>query len=86
MDQSAIIAAVVLAGFILYLAAKNRLTAYTAVLWGPTAAPLPSLGSGSPSGGSPIAPSAPNPNAPESGNGLSLNDFIDTLGLDTVVP
>lgn len=39
MNQSSFIITALLAGFILYLAAKNRLTAYTAVLWG--AAPAP---------------------------------------------
>lgn len=34
MNQSSFIAATLLAGFVLYLAAKNRLTAYTSVLWG----------------------------------------------------
>ena len=41
MNQSSFIAAVLLAGFVLYLAAKNRLGAYTAVFFGPTQAPLP---------------------------------------------
>lgn len=38
MNQSSYIAAVLLAGFVLFLAAKGRLTAYTAVLWGATSA------------------------------------------------
>jgi hypothetical protein len=42
VNQSSFIAAVLLAGFVLFLAAKGRLTAYTAVLWGATSAPLAS--------------------------------------------
>ncbi len=38
MSQSSYIAAILLAGFVLFLAAKGRLTAYTAVLWGATSA------------------------------------------------
>lgn len=38
MNQSAIIAASLLAGFVLFLAARNRLSTYVAVLWGPGAA------------------------------------------------
>ena len=38
MNQSSFIAAALLAGFVLFLAAKGRLTAYTAVLWGATSA------------------------------------------------
>ncbi len=41
MSQSSLIVAALLAGFVLYLAAKGRLTTYTGVLWGQTAAPLP---------------------------------------------
>lgn len=41
MNQSSFIAAVLLAGFVLFLAAKGRLAAYTAVLWGNTAASVP---------------------------------------------
>jgi hypothetical protein len=36
VSQSAIILGALLAGFVLYLAAKNRLGTYVAVLWGPT--------------------------------------------------
>jgi len=53
MSQSGFIAALLLAAFILYLAAQNRLTTYAAVLWGPTAAPPPqpaSTGGKSPGG------------------------------------
>jgi len=42
LNQSSFIAAVLLAGFVLFLAAKGRLTAYTAVLWGATSASLAS--------------------------------------------
>lgn len=55
MSQSGIIAASLLGAFLLFLAAKNRLGTYTAVLWGNTASPLPkdtSSKSGSGSGSS----------------------------------
>ena len=38
MSQSGYILAALLAGFVLYLAAKNRLGTYTSVLWGPAPA------------------------------------------------
>lgn len=34
MSQSSFIGAILLAGFVLYLAANNRLVTYAAVLWG----------------------------------------------------
>jgi hypothetical protein len=51
MSQSAAIVAFLLAGFVLYLAAKGRLSTYTNVLWGPTTAPAQSSGGGSSGGG-----------------------------------
>ena len=51
MSQSSWIAAALLAGFMLFLAARNRLSAYTAVLWGATAAPEPTGNVGGSSGG-----------------------------------
>lgn len=42
MNQSSFTAAMLAAAFVLFLAARNRLSAYTAVLWGNTAAALPS--------------------------------------------
>lgn len=42
MSQSGFIAGTLLAAFILWLAVNDRLSAYTAVLWGDTAAPKPS--------------------------------------------
>jgi hypothetical protein len=50
MDQSTWIAGFLLAAFVLFLAARNRLSTYAAVLWGPTAAATP--GASSTSGGS----------------------------------
>lgn len=50
MSESSYIGAILLAAFILFLAAKGRLTAYTNVLWGNTAAPAPAASSGSSSG------------------------------------
>lgn len=60
MSQSGTIAGAILAAFILFLAAKNRLGTYTAVLWGPTAAPPPSgnLPSSGSSSGLPTIPGA----------------------------
>ena len=49
MNQSAFIAGGLLAGFVLYLAAKGRLGAYESVLWGATAPASPA--SGAPQGG-----------------------------------
>lgn len=40
MSQSSFIVAVLLTAFVLFLAAKNRLQDYAAVLWGPTAKPV----------------------------------------------
>jgi hypothetical protein len=51
VNQSSLIAGALLAAFVLYLAAANRLTVYTGVLWGNTAAPVPSGGTSSGSGG-----------------------------------
>jgi len=47
MNQSSFIAGSLLAGFVLYLAAKGRLSVYANVLWGPTSQPVPSGGSSS---------------------------------------
>lgn len=46
MNQSSIIAGTLLAAFVLFVAARGRLKAYTGVLWGATAAPKPTGGSG----------------------------------------
>lgn len=48
MSQSALLVGLLAAGFLMYLAAKGRLTTYTGVLWGP--APKDNSG-GSNSGG-----------------------------------
>lgn len=45
MSQSTFLFAALLAGFILFLAAKGRLAPYGAALWGNTKAPTPSSGS-----------------------------------------
>jgi hypothetical protein len=44
VNQSAFIAGALLAGFVIFLAARNRLGAYLAVLWGNTTAPTPGPG------------------------------------------
>jgi hypothetical protein len=52
VTQSAFIFGALLAAFVLFLAARDRLSTYAGVIWGaPSAAPLKSSGSGS-SGGS----------------------------------
>lgn len=58
MSQSAFIAAALLAGFVLWLAAKNRLGVYTGVLWGNTADPTPSGGASSGGGSNHLANAA----------------------------
>lgn len=47
MSQSSFLVAMLIAGFLFYLAAKGRLGSYTAVLWGDTAQAAPSGGGGS---------------------------------------
>lgn len=76
MSQSSLILGALLAGFVLFIAARNRLPLYAAVLWGPA----PSAGAGasaSASSGSGILdqiPSFPFPGAP------SIGDLGDILG------
>lgn len=76
MSQSGTIAAALMAAFVIWLAANDRLQVYAAVLWGDTAAPKPSgnitptpgvgalppsgMGSG-PSGTSSLIPDLSNP-------------------------
>lgn len=57
MSQSSFIAAALLAGFVLYLAANSRLSVYSAVLWGATTSPVvsPVSSGGGSSGGSSVA-------------------------------
>lgn len=60
MNQSSFIAAFLLAGFVLFLAANNRLTAYTAVLWGASGSQSGSQSSTAPArpvvSGTPLGP------------------------------
>jgi hypothetical protein len=58
MSQSSYIAAMLLAGFALFLAAKGRLPTYAAVLWGPAPAPASNGGAGGGSTGSSAASTA----------------------------
>lgn len=51
MSQSGFIAALLLAAFILFLAAQDRLVKYAAVLWGDTSKPINKPASGGSSGG-----------------------------------
>jgi hypothetical protein len=89
MSQSGFIAAMLLAAFILWLAINDRLTAYTAVLFGPTQQPTPQ-GNISDKGGI-IAPSATAPGAggsvtPGGTAGLlsDSGDIIDTTATDVL--
>lgn len=50
MSQSGFIAALLLAAFILFLAAQDRLVKYAAVLWGDTSKPINKPQSGGSSG------------------------------------
>lgn len=77
MNQSSIIAASLLAGFVLYLAANDRLKVYAAVLWGDTKAPLPS--SEVPAGGF-AAPGAAGGAASSGPLGGLLGKFPDFFG------
>ena len=53
MPHSTTIVAAMLGAFVLYLAAKNRLASYAAVLWGSTAQPVPIPADESPTSGTP---------------------------------
>lgn len=91
MSQSSVIAGALLAAFIFWLAVNNRLQAYTAVLWGATAAPTPTgtptiavkneNGSSGSGGGSFFGLPIPglSGSGANTGNGLGLSDFLDTL-------
>lgn len=73
MSQSGYIAALLLAAFVLFLAARNRLGVYAAVLWGDTAKPVP---------GTQDAPFVAPSVAPPSGSGPSglLGSVTGVLG------
>jgi hypothetical protein len=53
LSQSGYIAALLLAAFVIFLAAQNRLVTYANVLWGATSKPIPK-----PTVGLPAAPGA----------------------------
>lgn len=73
MNQSSTIAAALLAGFALYLAANDRLKVYAAVLWGNTKQSLPSS---SPQIINPLV----KPGGPSSSGGSSSSGGIPELG------
>lgn len=85
MSQSSIIAGALLAAFIFWLAINNRLEAYTAVLWGKTAAPTPTgtptiaVKNESSGGGGGGFLGLPSPFGGSSGG--SLSNFLDSLNL-----
>lgn len=68
MSQSGYIAALLLAAFVLFLAAQNRLVKYAAVLWGDTTKMIPH-----PSSPFPLA--APAGGAPAPGGGGLLDSL-----------
>lgn len=84
MNQSGTIAAALLAGFVLYLAARDRLKVYAAVLWGNTEAQLPSHSSAvpgfdvSPAGGAGGSPGLSLPGL--GGAGGLMGDTTSLLG------
>jgi len=60
MNQSTFIAGALLGGFVLYLAAQSRLSVYTAVLWGNTAAPVAGSGQVAQAATAAVTPSSSN--------------------------
>lgn len=60
MNQSSFIAGALLGGFVLYLAAQGRLSVYSAVLWGNTAAPVAGSGQVAQAAQAAVTPSASN--------------------------
>lgn len=85
MSQSGFIAAMLLAAFVIWLAINNRLTAYTAVLFGPTQQPKPQGNLVTPTGVIGPAPTGAAPGATTGGGGgllESLPDIVDTVASD----
>lgn len=83
MSQSGFIAAMLLAAFILWLAINDRLTSYTAVLFGPTQQPKPQ-GNISDTGGI-IAPAATAASAAGSaGSLMDESNIIDSTATDVL--
>jgi hypothetical protein len=80
LNQSSYIAAFLLAGFVLWLAANNRLVAYADVLWGsPKVASGPAPQSNAP------APNVPGGPAPSGSDGRSASDPVGAVDLGSVV-
>jgi hypothetical protein len=80
VNQSTFIAGALLAGFVLYVAAKGRLATYSAVLWGPTNEPVPSGGSTSASSTTGQLGSALAGNANTSAAASSSGNWLAELG------
>ena len=100
MSQSGFIAGMLLAAFIVWLAINDRLSVYTGVLWGNTAAPKPtgnisdqngiiapsaSTGSSGPSGSSPMLPDLGGIGGGGSGGGL-MGDLGQAATLLEFIP
>lgn len=84
MTQSGTIAAFLLAAFVLFLAAKGRLGAYAAILWGPTrlAPPSGNVGGPKPDTRSPALPGGGSPGpSPVTGSsgGSTLDELLKSL-------
>jgi hypothetical protein len=56
VSQSTFIAGALIAGFVLFLAARNRLSTYAAVLWGSTGAQVPATAPAAPMQGGNSSP------------------------------
>lgn len=97
MSQSGFIAGVLLAAFVIWLAVNDRLQTYTAVLFGPTAAPKPQGNFLNKTGITPPAATSPGtggsgpagllPEAPGmSSGGGSLSDLGEAASLLEFIP
>jgi hypothetical protein len=86
MSQSGFIAAMLLAAFVLWLAINNRLSAYTAVLWGNTAKPTPTGNLVTPSGAIGPSPTAAAGASATASSGLLPDEssIIDTTATEVL--
>jgi len=78
MNQSSYIAAFLLAGFVLFLAANNRLSEYAAVLWGSPASTSPTTGEKGAAPGNMTAGAAPTVVNPPDLKGIGTPSFALT--------
>lgn len=83
MNQSSFIAGTLLAGFVLFLAANNRLSLYTAVLWGAASSGAATKSNvAAPSGPGSAAPALPQQTA---SSGPSQTGGINLSGIQSFV-